>query len=250
MKSVQSLFYFLFSVVLCINLNLPAFAQNNSLPNELTENSSLAEIMTWLDNTSFSQARIGLHSKGLEPEPGTVPDSGTVYSEWAVFSQGFKLVARDGCHLELRNDDIRILEYITGNSDYRKGNFFGFRKPANNQTKYVGDLQIALELLNNKKGKAPYRLTTKPDKAKLLGAWQTKFIGKGSRLNTTKHKWRIPSQTITITPDILLEIKDLSKIGNNESMSSSELTFTFDDQVMSEKFYAAFRRAINLCNPN
>ncbi len=35
--------------------------------------------------------------------------------------------------------------------------------------------------------------------------------------------------------------------GKNESMDADELTFTFDTQEMSEKFYAVFRQAINVC---
>ena len=61
MKIFQLLFCLLFLVALSLSLNSVAFAQKSSLPAELTENSSLTEIIAWLDKTSFAQARIGLN---------------------------------------------------------------------------------------------------------------------------------------------------------------------------------------------
>jgi hypothetical protein len=245
MKKLSSLFCALFSIALSVSLSSPAFAQNNSLPSDLTEKSSLAEIVQWLDETSFAKARIGVHSSAPQIDSDTVPDAATTYPEWAVFAQGFRLVKSDGCHLVLRNDAIELIEFASKYPDTRNGSFANFRKTKNKQ--FSGDLLISLERLSGKKGKSPYRLNTKSDLADLLGTWQTKFIGKGLKIDVTENKWRIPGKTVTLTNDIVLEITASGENGGNESMDADDLTFTFDDRETSEKFYAAFRQAVNLC---
>jgi len=245
MKKLPSLFCALFSIALSIALNSQAFAQNNSLPSDLTEKSSLAEIVAWLDKTSFAKARIGVHASAPQMDSDSVPNATTTYPEWAVFAQGFRLVKSDGCHLVLRNDAIELIEFASKYPDSRNGSFANFRKTKNKQ--FSGDLLISLERLSGKKGKSPYRLNTKSDLADLLGTWQTKFIGKGLKIDVTENKWRIPGKTITLVNDIVLEIAASGENGGNESMDADDLTFTFDDRETSEKFYAAFRQAVNLC---
>ena len=247
MKTFLSLFRVLFLIALSVPLAAVTFAQDNSLPPELTENSSLEEVLAWLNKTSFAKARIGLHSNGQVLDANSILNAHTTYSEWAVFSQGFKLSQSDGCHLVLRNDAIELIEFSTKYPDPRKGSFANFRKTVNNQTRYAGNLLISLELLSDKKAKAPYRLNEAKEKADLLGTWQTKFIGKGLRVNKTELKGRIPSETFTLIKDIVMEITSSGENGSSESMDADDLTFTFDDKELSEKFYGAFRQAIKLC---
>lgn len=243
MKTFQSLFCALFLGV----LSCAAFAQSRSLPAGLTEKSSLEEIINWLDKTSFAEARIGLISDAPGLSADEIPTSVTRYAEDATFAKGFKLVKSEGCRLVLRNEDIKLLEFGTKYPDSRLGSLANFRK-AGSATSFSGDLVISLDLLS-KKGKVPFQHTKKTERADVFGLWRTEFKGSDKISITKFNKWRVPNQEVKILKDFELKIK-ASRAGDDESMDGDKLTFTFDDKETSEKFFAVFSRAVDLCRQN
>ena len=241
MKAFRLLLYTLFLVALSLVLNSAAFAQNNSLPAELTEKSSLADILHWLDKTSFSQAHIGLEANASGVEPSEIPTTATRYYEWAIFSKGFKLSKIDGCKLILRNDNVELSNFSTEYPNPAEGSLDEFRKIQNNQSQFTGEFSIPLQKL--KTNKAPYRHTKKADQANLLGTWRTEFKRKSEFfLIPSKEKMKSLLENL-----MKIEIIGVDQDGRNDSMNGDEITFTFDDKQMSENFNAAFSRAITLC---
>lgn len=87
-----------------------------------------------------------------------------------------------------------------------------------------------LEKLSYSKGKAQ-RHTTNPDKAKVVGTWRTKFTYRGFFARAV----------------FSMSFSDPNLGTMKEVMTTETLTFTFDDREMSERFNAAFRQAIKLC---
>jgi hypothetical protein len=244
MKRFQLLFCALFLFALTFTLNSAAFAQNKSLPAELSEKSSLAEILAWLDKTSFPYARIGMNINVMEPNEDSIRTDVDRYSEWAFFAQGFKLVKSNGCKITLRNDDVKLISFATKYPNPAKGSFANFRKTANNQAKHSSDLLISLDKLSDKKGKAPFQHTKKTDEANLLGTWRTEFKLKNKFFLLPPSKEKMQS----LMNELKIEINGSRQDGQNESMIGDTLTFTFDDKEMSEKFNAAFRLAIKQCS--
>jgi hypothetical protein len=74
-------------------------------------------------------------------------------------------------------------------------------------------------------------LTVNPDKAQLLGTWRTEFKSNRSQEDVVLTLFA-PGQT--------------DKLG---TWKAETLTFTFDSKETSEKFTAAFRQAIEICQP-
>lgn len=248
MNLSKTFFSALFLSALIFVLISESAAQKVALPDGLTEKSTLAEVLAWLDRTSFADARIGFQATGTNPTDAIEASMSTAsFSEWAVFGKGFRLSKADGCRIVLKNDSLDLLEFSTKSPDGQKGAFPDFRKAGDKQSDYEGNLYIALDLLSYKKMKTSYRLTDKKERADLLGTWQTKFYGKGDRFDITKEKYRIPPVKVEITYDLLMEISGSGADGRDESMGADYITFTFDDKEMSDKFYAAFRRAVELC---
>jgi hypothetical protein len=240
MKIFQLLICVLSLFVLSNALNTAVFAQNNSLPAELTEKSSLAETLKWLDETSFSRARIGLNFVASHDEP-ELSGYYSSYSEFAVFSQGFKLIKTDGCRITLRNKDVKLLSFSHLYPEGSDASLPSFRKSAGNQMKYSGDLVVSLDKLSYKQVKTPYRHSEKAEEINVFGTWRTRFKRKGGFLI-------FPAvRTKENLEDIKIEITASEQGGKAESMSSDDLTFTFDDLETSKSFYAAFRQAIKLC---
>lgn len=241
MKTYKLLIYALSLVVLSLSLTSLVFAQKSTLPSGLTKKSSLKEILDWLDKTGLAQARIGLSEDVQGIEPDDIPNAHTGYSEWAVFSQGFKLTKIDGCKITLRNDGVKLISFTTKYPNPAEGSLDDFRKTANNQSKYAGELFIPLQKLKAKK--APYRHTKKTDQANLLGTWRTEFTRKFEFFIIPTRK-RMKS----LLEDMMeIEIIGAEPDGGNDSMNGDTLTFTFDDKQVSENFYAVFRQAIILC---
>jgi hypothetical protein len=169
-----------------------------------------------LDKTIFANARVQLKDSW---------DSGTYRPPWDqgepakgtwVLTQGFKLTNIDGCTLALRNDDVRTLSKS-----------MEIEAPDKH---FAAELYVPLNRLSPSKGKSTYRFTTDPDKVRLLGAWQTEFRYKG-----------LFSRTIVGLAFFSTGSKEPSR------WESENLAFTFESKEMSEKFDAAFRRAIKLC---
>ena len=228
-------------IVLSFSLNFLIFAQKTTLPLELTEQSSLEEILKWLDQTSLPQAQIGLEANIREPETGEVITTATRYYELAFFSKGFRLAKIDGCKLTLRNDNTELIRFETKYPNPAEGSLNEFRKTQNNQPQFTGEFSIPLQKL--KANKAPFRYTKKGEKAALLGIWRAEFKMKFDFfLLPSKDKLKS-----LLENQMKIEITGLEQIRRNESMNGDEITFTFNDKQMSENFYAAFSRAVTLC---
>ncbi|MCC7308263.1 MAG: hypothetical protein IT173_11910 [Acidobacteria bacterium] len=232
----------LLSVVLCLGASsIVSGQQSIALPSDLTENSSIEEVLSYLDTTIFPEARIGLESNAPGAEPDEIPTTGTRYYEQAFFSKGFKLAKTDGCTITLRNDDVDLLGFSTKYPNPEKGSLDNWRRIKTEESKYVGVFLIPLNIL--KANKPPYRHTKKADRAALLGTWRTEFTfgsgGWGSLIP------RIPK--IKFPLENMFEVIGVGPNGKNDSMNGDEITFTFDDKQMSENFFGAFSRAIDLC---
>jgi hypothetical protein len=238
----------LFLLALTFTFTAQASAQGGALPAGLTEKSTLAEVLAWLDKNGFADARIGFQSTGNNPtDPVEASIASASFSNWAVFGKGFRLSKTDGCRITLKNDRLSLLDFSTASPVVEKGAFPNFRKAGAKQSEYAGNLHIALDLLSSKKLKNSYLLTDKKEKAERLGAWQTKFYGKGDRIDITKQIYRIPPTKIDITYDLLMEVVGSRPNGGDEIMPAVYITFTFDDKNASDRFYTVFRRAIELC---
>jgi len=241
MKTSKLLVHTLLVIVLSLSINSLIFAQKTALPSGLTENSSLEEILNWLDKTSLPQARIGLEANVTEPETSEIITTATRYYEWGIFSKGFKLAKIDGCKITLRNDNVELISFSTKHPNPAEGSLDDFRKIQNNRSQLTGEFFIPLQKL--KANKAPYRHTKKADQANLLGTWRTEFKRKSEFLIIpSKEKMKLLLDNL-----MKIEIVGAGKDRRNDSMNGDEITFTFDDKQMSENFYAAFSRAITLC---
>jgi hypothetical protein len=235
MKTFQTMLQALLLLASVSFLSSTIFAQDkNRLPPELNQNSSLSEIIDWLDRTSFAAARIGLNHSGSEAvkSPGYYK-RGTL-GEKFVFSQGFKLANLDGCTLTLRNDDVKLLRYadnalITIGGDGRHM----FDEVGKTETRYVAELYLPLQKISDRRGKAPYLHTSNPKQAGLIGSWRTVFQPKGF----FGHSRRV----------FAISVFPAGEREKQEFMDGEMLTFTFDSRETSEKFNAAFRRAFKLC---
>lgn len=245
MKADKSFIKVFFTIALIFSASLFTFAQKNSLPSGLTDKSSVDEILKWMDETIFPQARIGLESNASGTQQGEIPTSGTRYYEWAFFSKGFKLSNVDGCKITLQNNDFKLLRFETKYPDPSKGSLANFRKVADNQSKSTADFSMSLQ--NLKANKSPYRYTKKQETENLLETWRTEFKFKfgisfiPSKIPTQEKIKEIRTNSLTV------EVAGAGENGQNDSMNGDELTFTFDDKQMSEDFYNAFSRAITLC---
>lgn len=248
MKAFKSLFCPVFLIGLIFILNSVVFAQKITLPIDLTENSSLEEILDWLDKASLHQARIGLEANVKEPETGEIITTATRYYEQAFFSKGFRLDKIDGCKVKLKNDNLELLRYVTGYPDPSKGSL-RFKKTQNNQ--FTGEFFIPLQ--NLKANKVPYQHTKKVEKANLLGTWRTEFKLKSNTsyaslfpIIWSKEKAKGKIEELKENT-MRIEIMNTTVNEQNDLMYGDELTFTFDDKQMSENFYAVFSRAITIC---
>jgi hypothetical protein len=229
MKTLKSVLYVSLLFVISSIPRSESFAQRNALPAGLNQNSTIKEILGYLNENSFPYAHIGLDtalpgSDSWDAEAGY--DSPIVS---AVFSQGFKLVSEaDDCHITLRNDDVKFYD-----ADDKNLRPIDLSKLMDTQPPYAVEFSTWLETVSYDKGKATFFHTRKPEKAKLLGAWRTEFISRGF-YGRSIFGMRFPA---------------IKREAGNEFLTSSNVTFTFDDRQASERFNAAFRRLIKLCQP-
>jgi hypothetical protein len=141
----------------------------------------------------------------------------------------------------LKNEALELLSYRSYYKEKDTGSLLDFRK-ASPAKKFTGDLYISLDRLSYKKTKAPYLLTGKDQD----GKWRVEIKGKGDDIQMNKKKWRVPNVEVKFLYDINLVVNEIEK-EDDASFNSDFLTFTFDDKAAADKFYAAFRQAINLC---
>ena len=224
MKTFRPQLHVLFLAVSICFYSSDTFAQNKvGLPPELNQRSSLREVLEWLDKTSFVHARVGLNDGGSQG--GSYEGGGSwdgMVSEKRVFSQGFKFANLDGCTVTLRNDDVKLLHYDSKAPETMIDK---------TRTQHVAELYIPLYRLSDTKGKAPYRHTRNPEKARLLGTWRAEFKHRGF---FSRH-------------DVGMAIFGVGQRERKGYRDGDTLTFSFDSKEMSEKFDAVFRQAVKLC---
>lgn len=139
MKQYKLVTNTLFAIAMSLSLNSLAFAQKISLPSDLTEKSSLEEILNWLDKTSLPQAHIGLEANIQEPKTDEIITTATRYYELAFFSKGFRLAKIDKCRLTLRNDNVKLIGFSTKYPNPAEGSLDELRKIQNNQSQFTGE---------------------------------------------------------------------------------------------------------------
>ena len=209
-----------------------AFAQKKALPPGLNEGSTVKEIIEYLNRTSFPYARIGLRvavTSSLELWDPSVNSGYPVGS--LVFSPRFRLVSgADDCHLLLRNEDVTV--YDVWGKDVRP---ISLRELTESLPPYTAEFSTWLETASHKGGKAPFLYTRNPERAKLLGAWRTEFKSRGFFVRSI-FGVKIPALKRGL-------------IGREQFETNDTVGFMFDDRQAAERFDAAFRRLIKLCQP-
>jgi hypothetical protein len=204
---------FVIAVVLLTHVSTLA-QKKASLPGDLNEKSSVREIITWLDQTTFRDARIVLKdsydASYRQPWDDNEPAKNTFN-----FIKGFRVTNIDGCNLMLRNDDARMVD---------KSKLVQTTQPI------IADVWVQLDRMSHDRGKHTHRYTKDPEKARLLGAWRTEFKYSGwfgrtiVGLHLYSAAWKEPQR-----------------------WQGYSIAFTFETKEMGEKFDAAFRQAIRLC---
>ena len=183
----------------------------------LSQNANISEVMDWLDNNGLAQARIGVKTIPQSAREEMLQDAYPAVS--LFYAAGFRLVQGEVCGVILRNDHTTLLDHSSLVHD-----------PAPGQ-RYAAELYIPLNRLTVKKGKGPYRHTSNSDKAQLLGTWRTEFKSSKSQ------------------EDVVLTMFAPGQTEKMQVWKAETLTFTFDNKETSEKFTAAFRQAIKICQP-
>lgn len=199
-----------------------AMAQDQSnTPAALPQQANISEVMAWLDTNGLAQARIGVRTSSRPAKQEVVGGIKTdAYPALNLFyAEGFRLVEGDVCGVILKNDDARLLAH---------SKLVDVPPPGQ---RYTAELFIPLSGLSVKKSKGPYRHTSNPDKAHLLGTWRTEFKSKGPK------------------DDIILTLFDTSQTQKLNVLEAETVTFTFEDKETSEKFTTGFRQAIKICQP-
>jgi hypothetical protein len=244
MKNLRLVLCALTAAVL-VSLPAPtAVAQKNTLPPEPRQNSSLREILDYLNENFFPHARIGYKYDGPETYGSDESDptrsftlANSKLSEEVVLSEGFKLVSADGCELVLKNDAVRIVNFWTKSYDPGRIGFAKFIREGKNGEPPLKPQSavviLALDQMSNRKGKGPYRHADNEEEARRVGTWRTKYKSRGFF-----NKSIVGMEVFAAGPD-----------GPVQWSWDDTLTFTFDDKEMSQRFDAAFRRAIKLCHP-
>ena len=213
---LRRLFYALVIVSGILNSSFEALGQKKpALPGNLKQDSTVKEIITWLDQTTFRNARVILKDSWDDSTYRPPWDDSEAAKQTFIFTPGFRVTNIDGCNLMLRHDDAKT---VRGS----KINEF--------TNHVVADVWVQLDRMSPNKGKHTHRYTTNPEKARLAGAWRTDFsyTGWSSRtivgLTLSSREWKEPQR-----------------------WNGLNLAFAFDTKEMGENFDAAFRQAIRLC---
>lgn len=208
--------YAFFIVCVVLLSSFRAFAQRKPpLPGNLKQDSSVAEILSWLDQSSFRNAGIILKNS-WDPDTAIPPwVHGRRSTHTLVFARGFRVTNIDGCNLILRNDNAKII--IDS-------------KLADSTHPLITDVWVQLNRMSPNKGPRTHRYTNDRQTVSLPGPWRTEFKYRGffsrTMVGLTLHsaEWKEPKH-----------------------WEGRNLAFTFDTREMSENFDAAFRQAIKLC---
>ncbi len=208
------------TISIAILLSPTVRAQNpNHWPTDLSQQSSVTEIMNWLDKTSFAQARVGIRtmSRGASQNdfvPMLSQDALPNYS--LFFAEGFKLVQVSDCGVILQNDDTTMIDHSDMVSD---------SKPAQ---RLRAEIYVPLYRMSVTSGRPPYRHTKDPKKSGADGTWRTQY------------KTNRPRE------DVLLTLYVPGKT-DKAVWEADVVTFTFENKETSERFDTVFRHAIRLC---
>lgn len=187
--------------------------KKTSLPGNLNQNSSVSEIVTWLDQTSFRNANVVL--KDSWDDTHSTQDDIPPAKNTFIFTRGFRVTNIDSCNLLLRNDDARTITKA---------------KVDDSSPHLIAEVWVQLNRMSPNKGRHTHRYTSDREKISLTGAWRTEFSYYG---------WF--SRTIV---GLKLNSPDWKEPQRWEGMN---VAFTFDTKEMGEQFDAAFRQAIKLC---
>jgi hypothetical protein len=208
-------------LILSVVLQSDALGQEKQLPAPLNHNSTVPEILEYLNQTTFSHARIGLRARRPGTDTSWDSEVGWTYNETSmVFSEGFKLVSGlDDCHIRLRNADVKVYE---SESDHPV--LIDLTTLASTPGPYAAEFSTWLETVSYDGGRRTFSHTKNPQKVKLFGAWRTRFSSRGFFVRSI----------------FGMEIPGVKRAAGNESMISNTVTFTFDDREMSERFNSAF----------
>ncbi len=204
------------AIVLVFLVCSVALAQDSGL----SQQANIVEVMNWLDQNGLVQARVGIRTS---PQPER-NDFGVLqqdaYPALSLFySEGFKFIKIENCGVVLRNDNTQLISHSKLVHDPAPGE------------RLSAELFIPLNRLGIKKGKRPFRHTSDPDKAQLLGTWRTEFKSDRSQ------------------DDVVLTLFAPGKTDKLRTWKAEALTFTFDSKDTSENFNTAFRQAIKICQP-
>jgi len=204
----------LITLALVLSMISASAQKKPRLPGNLKPDSSVAEVVAWLDQTTFRNARIVLKNSWDDSGYNPPWDDRVPAKQTFIFTQGFRVSNIDGCNLLLRNDDVKTITKA---------------KVDESRHRLVAEVWVQLDRMSPNKGHT-HRYPTDPEKVRLLGAWRTDFTYNG---------WF--SRTIV---GLTLSSPDWKEPQRWEGMN---LAFTFDTKEMSENFDAAFRQAIRLC---
>ncbi len=225
-----------------LNGRIVVSAQKSALPKGLTQNSSVEELIQWLDENAFPKVWIGVETEVSEDQIDATQVYNTALSEEVTLSQGFRLQSLDACKLTLRNEDLRLLELWTGNYNMELVRLKDVLVDPDSKKTFYGELVIQLSDLSLKKGRKPFRHTRKPEKAKMLGTWRMMFrVSRPSFFQMLRGEFRHGQS-------VLIGIRSHQDDQFYNSLWGETLRFTFDEENTSKEFYLVFRRAIELCS--
>jgi hypothetical protein len=214
----RSLRAFLISLVALVLCPL-ALAQDSSAGPGLSSQPNIVEVMDWLDKNGLAQARVGIRTSSQPARDDTVPQQDAYPALSLFYSEGFKFINLENCGVILRNDNTRLISQSQL-----------VHNPTPNDH-YSAELFIPLNRLSLKKGRKPFRHTSDLQKAQLLGTWRAEFKSNRSQ------------------EDVVLTLFVPGQTAKWRVWEAETLTFTFDSKETSEKFDAAFRQAIKICQP-
>ena len=180
----------------------------------------IVEVMNSLDQNGLAQARVGIRTPSqLREEISGVVQQEAYPALSLFYSEGFKFVQIENCNAILRNDNAQLISHSKLVHDPAPGE------------RITAELFIPLNRLSLTKGRKPFRHTSDEQKAQLLGAWRTEFKSNKS------------------LADVVLTVFNSGQTVKLGVWKADTLTFTFDNKETSEKFDAAFRQAIKICQP-
>lgn len=223
-------------------LHIGALAQRPALPDGLSQYSSVEELINWLDANGLANARIGVETEVSDDQFDPTQLFDTALSEEATFSQGFRLKSLVGCKLTLRNEDLQLLELLSGSYNPEKVRLRDVGGGTDVSKTYFGELVIPLSDISLKKSRKPFRHTRKTEKARLFGTWRALFRVKNISV------FEMVRGKFSERENVLIGVRSHQDDQFYNSLWGETLRFTFDEKDTAIAFYQVFRRAIEICS--